>query len=90
MVKENVDGYVIEEKADDPQNLVAKKEGTVERIITRNGIRRCPPGDTCQAGRHSCKGRDSAVNDSGENVLIILMFTQTRDIDLLRRRGTIL
>ena len=24
-VKENVDGYVIEEKADDPQNLVAKK-----------------------------------------------------------------
>lgn len=37
-VKENVDGYVIEEKADDPQNLVAKKEGTVVRIITRNGI----------------------------------------------------
>ena len=33
-VKENVDGYVIEEKADDPQNLVAKKEGTVVRIIT--------------------------------------------------------
>ena len=43
-VKENVDGYVIEEKADDPQNLVAKKEGTVVRIITRNGIPQVLPG----------------------------------------------
>lgn len=65
-VKENVDGYVIEEKADDPQNLVAKKEGTVVRIITRNGIPQVLPGDTCQAGDILVKGEIPLVNDSGE------------------------
>lgn len=65
-VKENVDGYVIEEKADDPQNLVAKKEGTVVRIITRNGIPQVLPGDTCKAGDILVKGEIPLVNDSGE------------------------
>lgn len=53
-------------KADDPQNLVAKKEGTVVRIITRNGIPQVLPGDTCQAGDILVKGEIPLVNDSGE------------------------
>ena len=57
---------MIEEKADDPQNLVAKKEGTVVRIITRNGIPQVLPGDTCQAGDILVKGEIPLVNDSGE------------------------
>ena len=65
-VKENVDGYVIEEKADDPQNLVAKKEGTVVRIITRNGIPQVLPGDTCQAGDISAFPYGTDISESRE------------------------
>ena len=42
-VKENVDGYVIEEKADDPQNLVAKKEGRSCVLSHGTAFRRCSP-----------------------------------------------
>ena len=88
-VKENVDGYVIEEKADDPQNLVAKKEGTVVRIITRNGIPQVLPGDTCQAGDILVKGEIPLVNDSGETY-DYSYGSRRRGILTLRRRGTIM
>lgn len=42
-VKENVDGYVIEEKADDPQNLVAKKKGRSCALSHGTAFRRCSP-----------------------------------------------
>ena len=87
-VKENVDGYVIEEKADDPQNLVAKKEGTVVRIITRNGIPQVLPGDTCQAGDILVKARFRFLIAVVKR-MIILLFTQP-GILTFRRRGTIL
>ncbi len=56
---------MIEEKADDPQNLVAKKEGTVGVLSHRNGIRRCPFGDM-SLGDILVKGEIPLVNDSGE------------------------
>lgn len=80
-VKENVDGYVIEEKAEDPQDLVAKKEGTVVRIITRNGIPQVIPGDTCQAGDILVKGEIPLVNDSGETYAYSYVHADA-DIDL--------
>ena len=66
VVKENIDGYRIRKNAENPQNLVAKKEGTIVRIITRNGIPQVLPGDTCESGEVLVTGEIPLVNDNGD------------------------
>lgn len=69
-VKENVDGYKDEEVQEDnsPCDLVAAKDGTVEKIITRNGIPKVTEGAECAAGDLLVSGEIPIMNDSGEIV----------------------
>lgn len=65
-IKENVDGYVMEEIAEEPSDLRATKDGTVAAIITRAGTPLVLPGATCKKGDILVSGEIAVRNDSQE------------------------
>lgn len=65
-IKENVDGYVMEEIAEEPSDLRATKNGTVAAIITRAGTPLVLPGATCKKGDILVSGEIAVRNDSQE------------------------
>lgn len=65
-IKENVDGYVKEKSSEEPSDLRAAKDGTVDSIITRAGTPLVLPGTVCRKGDVLVSGEIAVRNDSQE------------------------
>ena len=67
-IKENSDGYADAEEVSPggARDLVSRKDGIVESIITRSGVPLAEPGDICRAGDVLVSGQVPIKNDSGE------------------------
>lgn len=79
-VKENTDTFfadVLEEKASD---IVAKKDGVITNIITRQGVPLVKAGDEVKAGDILVTGEVDVLSDSGE---VINSHYQNADADIV-------
>lgn len=70
LVQENMDSLPLPNSEEDlsPSDLVATKEGTIIRMVTRQGIPQAQVGDSCEKGQILIRGVVDITNDNGDVV----------------------